>query len=74
MFLYDYCGMLESDREAFARELKADRLGETIAYSNLAGEARRNRLGELFVHVVNHSSYHRGQVATMLRQLGRKAL
>jgi uncharacterized damage-inducible protein DinB len=24
----------------------------------------------MIVHVVNHGSYHRGQVATMLRQLG----
>ena len=67
-------GKVERERETFARELNADGLGETIAYSNLAGEAKKNRLGELFVHVVNHSSYHRGQVATMLRQLGRKAL
>jgi uncharacterized damage-inducible protein DinB len=26
----------------------------------------------MIVHVVNHGSYHRGQVATMLRQLGAK--
>jgi uncharacterized damage-inducible protein DinB len=25
-------------------------------------------------HVVNHSSYHRGQVTTMLRQLGAPAI
>jgi uncharacterized damage-inducible protein DinB len=25
-------------------------------------------------HVVNHSTYHRGQVATMLRQLGTRPL
>jgi uncharacterized damage-inducible protein DinB len=28
------------------------------------------RLDTLVRHVVNHSSYHRGQVTTMLRQLG----
>jgi uncharacterized damage-inducible protein DinB len=65
---------VEEERSQFARGLSADRLGQTISYFNLAGEGRKNRLGELFVHVVNHSSYHRGQVATMLRQLGRKAL
>jgi len=26
----------------------------------------------MIVHVVNHGTYHRGQVATMLRQLGAK--
>lgn len=30
-------------------------------------------LAEMLQHVVNHGSYHRGQVATMLRQLGREA-
>ena len=27
----------------------------------------------MLVHVVNHSTYHRGQVVTMLRQLGKSA-
>jgi len=27
---------------------------------------------EMLQHVVNHGSYHRGQVTTMLRQLGAK--
>lgn len=65
---------VEKDRSEFARGLSDERLGDTISYFNLAGEGRKNRLGELFVHVVNHSSYHRGQVATMLRQLERKPL
>lgn len=26
---------------------------------------------DLFVHLVNHSTYHRGQAVTMLRQLGK---
>lgn len=25
------------------------------------------------MHVANHGTYHRGQIATLLRQLGRKA-
>lgn len=28
---------------------------------------------QMLRHVVNHSTYHRGQIATMLRQLGAKA-
>jgi uncharacterized damage-inducible protein DinB len=27
----------------------------------------------MLVHVVNHSTYHRGQVVTMLRRLGKSA-
>jgi uncharacterized damage-inducible protein DinB len=65
---------VEQERRAFARGLSDARLSEVLAYSNLAGEAKKNLLGELVVHLVNHSTYHRGQVATMLRQLDRKPL
>jgi len=27
-------------------------------------------LGDLMTHVVNHATYHRGQLTTMLRQVG----
>jgi uncharacterized damage-inducible protein DinB len=29
---------------------------------------------QMLQHVVNHQSYHRGQIATMLRQLGAKPI
>ena len=41
-----------------------------IAYRALNGSAYENPLGDLVRHVVNHGTYHRGQVVTMLRQLG----
>jgi uncharacterized damage-inducible protein DinB len=31
-------------------------------------------LAHLLQHLANHSTYHRGQVAMMLRQLGREAV
>jgi uncharacterized damage-inducible protein DinB len=63
---------VEQKRQAFAGSLSEARLGETVSYSNLKGDGKKNRLNDLIVHLVNHSSYHRGQVATMLRQLGKK--
>ena len=41
-------------------------------YKTLAGVAGRSPLWQMVQHVVNHGSYHRGQVTTMLRQLGAK--
>lgn len=41
-----------------------------LVYRTLAGAEGRNALGDLIRHVVNHGTYHRGQIATMLRQLG----
>jgi uncharacterized damage-inducible protein DinB len=43
-----------------------------ITYRAMNGSPYANPLGELLRHVVNHGTYHRGQVATLLRQLGVK--
>ena len=52
-----------------------DRAGEqgvdrVIAYTMINGDARQSVFWHMLQHVVNHASYHRGQVTTMLRQLG----
>ena len=40
-------------------------------HRNLAGVMYDVPVGQLILHVVNHATYHRGQVVIMLRQLGR---
>jgi uncharacterized damage-inducible protein DinB len=62
---------VERDREDFISGLTEDRLGERIAYVNLQGQRWEYALVHMMQHVVNHSSYHRGQVVTLLRQMGR---
>ena len=54
-----------------ASQLDAGRL---IEYKSFAGDPFTNSLGQIVRHVVNHGTYHRGQVATMLRQLGVQAV
>jgi uncharacterized damage-inducible protein DinB len=61
---------VEREQTEFLDALHPDRLGEVISYVNLKGEAFAYPLGRMLQHVVNHSTYHRGQVATLLRQLG----
>ncbi|HUP48779.1 MAG TPA: DinB family protein [Thermoanaerobaculia bacterium] len=36
----------------------------------VAAEPFTNRFLDVLFHVVNHSNYHRGQLITMLRQVG----
>jgi len=67
-------GAVESGCRDFVGGLTAPRLAEVIRYVNTKGETWEYPLSEMMVHVVNHSSYHRGQVATMLRQLGKAPL
>jgi uncharacterized damage-inducible protein DinB len=52
-----------------------DRLGEDgvnreIEYRTTDGRAWRQRFTDTFRHLINHGTYHRGQVTTMLRQMG----
>ena len=42
---------------------------ERLQYVNLRGEAMDSRVGEMVRHMVNHGSYHRGQIVTLLRRL-----
>lgn len=41
-----------------------------VRYANTAGQAFENRLMDVLVHMVNHGTYHRGNVADMVRQAG----
>jgi uncharacterized damage-inducible protein DinB len=47
---------------------------QRISYKAFDGTAYTNKLGDIIRHVVNHGSYHLGQVTTMLRQLGEKGV
>jgi uncharacterized damage-inducible protein DinB len=57
--------------EAVAPEWEASK-NETFTYRNLAGVETTKVKWQIFRHIVNHGSYHRGQIANMLRQLGVK--
>ena len=63
---------IETAQKAYIDNLSDQDLERVIAYRNFKGESHSNPLWQLLRHVVNHSSYHRGQITTMLRQLGRQ--
>ena len=41
-----------------------------LSYSNYVGDPYITNVEQIMIHLVNHSSYHRGQVALRVRQLG----
>ncbi|MFA6955425.1 MAG: DinB family protein [Thermoanaerobaculia bacterium] len=57
-------------RASYLRGLTDGDLDATLAFTFMSGKAGAHRLSDLLVHVANHSTYHRGQVASMLRQAG----
>jgi uncharacterized damage-inducible protein DinB len=59
----------EANVRGFLHEL-GDDINREIEYKLLSGAAGSSPLWQMLQHVVNHASYHRGQVTTMLRQLG----
>lgn len=49
-------------------------LEQTVLLDNPFAGIRQTRLSEMVMQVVNHGSYHRGNVSTMLRQLGHASI
>ena len=63
---------IEGRQKQFLDGLDESDLDRVVTYKVFSGKTFSNPLAELFRHVVNHATYHRGQVVTMLRQLGLK--
>ena len=45
-------------------------LSQTFAYKNTKGEAWSSSIGDVLTHVLMHSAYHRGQIASHMREQG----
>lgn len=58
----------------FVASLTVEDLNRVISFKRISGEAYAQPLWQLLQHVANHSTYHRGQVAGMVRQLGAKPI
>lgn len=57
--IHDYCSTLTP--EILERE---------ITYKNFAGVEFTNTVAEILTHMFNHGTYHRGQIATRVREAG----
>lgn len=51
------------------KDLKAE-----ISYTNTKGETFENIIEDVLFHVINHSTYHRAQIALLFRQAGLEPL
>jgi uncharacterized damage-inducible protein DinB len=61
---------LEREMRVVLAALGPEGVEHRIEYKDFRGALRSDVFWQMMQHVVNHGSYHRGQVTTMLRQLG----
>jgi len=68
------CSLLQAENHAAFAALLRDAddttLRREIAYTNSAGQSFRTPLADILLHVALHGAWHRGQVATLMRQAG----
>ena len=54
----------------FIEQMNEDDFTKSFSFKRLNGEENTLQYVQTFTHVINHSTYHRGQLVTMLRQVG----
>jgi uncharacterized damage-inducible protein DinB len=64
---------LEGKLRAYLGKCGQDELDRVHHYRLLSGKEGASPLWQMAAHLVNHATYHRGQVTTMVRQLGASA-
>lgn len=50
--------------------LETIELDRIITYKNTTGEQFENSLSDILFHIINHSTYHRGQIMIKMREAG----
>ncbi len=65
---------MDSTLVDYVAGLSTEDVQRVVQFKTTAGVAFSQPLWQCLQHVANHGSYHRGQIATMLRQLGAKPI
>lgn len=54
----------------YLKQLSEAELAQAVTYTNTIGESYSSRLEDILTHVIMHSAYHRGQIASDTRASG----
>lgn len=63
-------GTVEGQVRRFLSNLTNEQIAMSVSYTDSAGRTWAYPLWRMLVHHITHQTYHRGQVTTLLRQLG----
>lgn len=73
-FTLEHCRLeitgMRDQWKSYLASLKEDGLSRELNYRNTKGESFTNAKQDILMHVVMHSAYHRGQIATDMRAAG----
>lgn len=64
------CAKLEREWHDYLDLATAGDLLQTITYKNTKGEPWTSPILDVLTHVIMHSAYHRGQIASHMRSIG----
>jgi len=70
----DLIAQVQANKENTSQILTTRDLNDSIVYINTQRQKFSNTILEMFLHLFNHSSYHRGQINQLLVQEGKKAM
>jgi len=58
----------EENHQQSIEIVRSHDLNDVIDYTSSTGEVFRSTISEILFHIINHSTYHRGQLMTTLKQ------
>jgi uncharacterized damage-inducible protein DinB len=69
-------GLLNQSNEwkQWVENCSEEQLKKDFSYQNLAGESFTSGVWQVVHHLFNHGTYHRGQLVTMMRELGASSI
>lgn len=71
--LFQKWKQIEENYKNYLAQISEDEILRIIEYKNLADEPNARCVAHILPHVVNHGTYHRGQITAFLRQIGAEA-
>ena len=68
--LIEIWGKSSADLKSFIENFPEENYNQKLTFKRLSGEEYQMEFAQTFSHIINHSTFHRGQLVTMLRQAG----
>jgi uncharacterized damage-inducible protein DinB len=61
---------IAADQRRWFDSAQGDALSRSFTYTNIRGQVKTYMMDDVIMHVVNHGTYHRGQLSQLLRDRG----